>query len=689
MRRRRDVAILLLASYASLADALFKRTDNDGAERGLNHGRHRGGAPSIDDTGVAYAPANTSAPLSPPAEPTATDGKRRGFVHDVLDDEASGFLDCSDLYDHDPTWTMYLGPDDQVTANRRSFQQGPGGLATWCGYVSGEMGVVCVTWAQGECNGDTFYLHATRGTAKEVITVITDVICTYRTAQRCSGAVDAPYAAAATSPLSAEERAAQQAAVLNMAAELSGVHSQPTALRGGGGGGGGGGGAAAAAATRRHGRHLALTGSYVTASGVRLDDGSNVEIAVVWTPAAEISAGGDAPMRAFIANQFAILNDAFTASAVGTRVSVVYMGRVQYTESSQLLTALNTLRAAIAPAIMNAYSCDLVQLIVAPGAYDYGGISFMRSPESVVPLDMYANYNHIHELGHNFGAGHDLENQPAGDPGWGGYGKAYKSCVNVPLVRSVDAYPCTDCDCTILPLFSTPYRLTWNDWSGVLGTATQDNRRAVMDLKYTVANFRVSAPAAVTAATVTVAAVVATPAPTAAPTTVLYLQCSTDDVPRRTPFAVPQTLQRPSDAAAATKYHIYSSIDNRCADSSLSATAIYTGTYSTGTAQQWTWSSAGEVRPIYRSGLCLTLAVGTYDAVYDTYQVTVAPCAGSAQQRWYVIEAWAGSGRYLIVSQYDRAGVMDYAWYSAYAGKGNLFYSRRVHGGSSQLWYFS
>lgn len=82
-------------------------------------------------------------------------------VHDTI---STGRLNCSDLYDHKPTWSIWLGSSN-VTAQRLSFQESFGGHYTWCGTgVNDTMTTVCATWhssmvgPQGVCDPSRFLL---------------------------------------------------------------------------------------------------------------------------------------------------------------------------------------------------------------------------------------------------------------------------------------------------------------------------------------------------------------------------------------------------------------------------------------------------------------------------------------------------------------------------------------------------
>ena len=152
------------------------------------------------------------------------------------------------------------------------------------------------------------------------------------------------------------------------------------------------------------------------------EDGSRIDLLVVYTPAAEETAGGSAAIRAVIDLAVAETNQAFRDSGVITRVNLVGVEEVNYRYSEQdpsptefLLRDPSDGYLDEIHAMRDERAADLVALFVTD-PFPYGGTAFvLRAPHLANAAEEYAfSVNHIkypsvlaHELGHNMGLDHD------------------------------------------------------------------------------------------------------------------------------------------------------------------------------------------------------------------------------------------------------------------------------------------
>ena len=225
------------------------------------------------------------------------------------------------------------------------------------------------------------------------------------------------------------------------------------------------------------------------------DDGSVVDVLVVYTPAVRAAAGGTAAINAHIDNAAAVTNTAYADSGVNQRIRVVYRAETAYAESGSG-TALGALRGSgdgqmdEVHALRNTYGADLVALMgvfsdACGVAYLMTSVSatFASSAFSVTAWDCaVGNRSFAHELGHNMGLHHD----PANAGGQGAYSYAY-GYQDPDNFRTVMAYACAGGTCPRVGRFSNP-NSTYN--GRVTGTANQNNVLALNNTAFWVANFR-------------------------------------------------------------------------------------------------------------------------------------------------------------------------------------------------------
>ena len=177
--------------------------------------------------------------------------------------------------------------------------------------------------------------------------------------------------------------------------------------------------------------------------GVASDDGSTIDVLVLYTPSARIAAGGTTAMQQLVQLGIAETNTAYSNSKVIQRVRLVSSQEISYQEAAAgISTDLSRLRNSnggleAVGTLRNTYAADLVSLWVNTEEATCGIGYLLTSPTStasdlsgcgfsVTQLDCATGYYTFgHEMGHNMGATHGLD-----DPGAGGgafsYSNGYK-----------------------------------------------------------------------------------------------------------------------------------------------------------------------------------------------------------------------------------------------------------------------
>ena len=263
--------------------------------------------------------------------------------------------------------------------------------------------------------------------------------------------------------------------------------------------------------------------------GAEADDGSVIDVAVFYTPAARNQLGGTAQIEAEIDLMMTATNRAYSDSWAIQRVRLVSRGAVDYSESSSVSTDLNRLRESSdgymdeIHAIRDRDGADLVHMIVDTNDDTCGRawISVTAGRSGAVGHSEFGfgisdvacaapNFTFAHELGHNMGLLHDryvytperresspysfgfgYVNQRAFEPGAPGSSHW----------RTIMAYnrQCDDADfyCSRLPFFSNHEIFRAGDPLGVSGlqwsrsqVGPADTRRALNLSRSIIANYR-------------------------------------------------------------------------------------------------------------------------------------------------------------------------------------------------------
>jgi hypothetical protein len=228
--------------------------------------------------------------------------------------------------------------------------------------------------------------------------------------------------------------------------------------------------------------------------------GGQIDVMVVWTPAARNAVGGTAAaIQSVVDLAIAHANAAYANSQIATSLRLVYGGEVTFAETPSningdltKLAGANDGQLDQVHTLRNQYAADIVTLLghgyASAGYCGFGYLmssvstSFASDAFNVVDHTCAAgNLSYAHEVGHNQGLHHDPPNA-GGTPS---YPYAYGFQDPSGAFRTVMSYG----GAPRVQRFSNPNVF----YDGrVTGTSTQDNARALNNTAATVANFRTS-----------------------------------------------------------------------------------------------------------------------------------------------------------------------------------------------------
>lgn len=248
---------------------------------------------------------------------------------------------------------------------------------------------------------------------------------------------------------------------------------------------------------------------------VPLDDGSTIDVMVVYTSAAVTNAGSEATLLTQIQQGIDLTNTSYANSGITQRVRLVHTELMaDYVEAGDMGIDLNNLTYTgdpystldNVPTLRDTYGADLVSLWVYYPGTSCGIGWIMSTVENW--FEMYGfsvvnrtcvigNYSFGHEMGHNMGALHDWYVDQTTAPYAYAHGYVHLSSNLADRWRTVMAYN-NECaaagyNCTRLNYWSNPNVL----YGGVfpMGIAegqfhAADNRKTLNNTAFYVANFR-------------------------------------------------------------------------------------------------------------------------------------------------------------------------------------------------------
>ena len=248
---------------------------------------------------------------------------------------------------------------------------------------------------------------------------------------------------------------------------------------------------------------------------IAADTASQIDVMVLYTPAARAAAGGVAAIQADISLAISLANGAYANASLVQRLRAVYVNEIAITEhtgSSSFNNDLDTITNSPTIARLREFTrADLVTLVAEHGpSSPFCGLGFLLTSNTtgfapfafnvVERICASGNLSYAHENGHNMGAHHDPF-VSVGEPTVFPYSHGFVDLVN--KFRTIMAYndQCAAIPggCTRIQAFSSPL-FTFN--GHVVGTgAISDNARTLSETANNVANFRqalVSQPTAST-----------------------------------------------------------------------------------------------------------------------------------------------------------------------------------------------
>lgn len=229
---------------------------------------------------------------------------------------------------------------------------------------------------------------------------------------------------------------------------------------------------------------------------VLVDDGSVVEVLVLYTTAVRNALGGTAEAQALVNLAVAETNMGYANSGVRFRLNLAHTVETSYVENGDFSSELTHLYEMgdgfldDVHALRDAHYADVVVLLIDGQAYcglaytmQTPSQTFARAAFSVVDYTCATGYYSFgHEIGHNMGSQHDRDNAGSG---MFAYSHGYRH--PGALFRTVMAYNCPT-GCPRVNYWSNPSVFYSGQPTGLMSLA--DNVRSLNRVATVVANFR-------------------------------------------------------------------------------------------------------------------------------------------------------------------------------------------------------
>jgi hypothetical protein len=234
-------------------------------------------------------------------------------------------------------------------------------------------------------------------------------------------------------------------------------------------------------------------------SRTNADDGSNIDVMVVYNAAARSAVGGTAAMETKIDQALAETNTGYGDSQINFTMTCVHKAEVVYSETSfNWSTCLSRLRGKTdgymdeVHTLRDTYKADCVLMVVNNGSYCGLASTIMASESEAFALAYHScitgYYSFAHEIGHLQGARHDrcvdsTENSP--DP----YNHGHTESTSW---RTIMAYGTCCSNCTRVNHWSNPNINHSGAATGTPGGAGvgENNAQTLMNYRVTCANWR-------------------------------------------------------------------------------------------------------------------------------------------------------------------------------------------------------
>lgn len=239
--------------------------------------------------------------------------------------------------------------------------------------------------------------------------------------------------------------------------------------------------------------------------GPNADNGSTIDVMVVYTARTRAAEGSVAAMKARIALAVSETNDGYLHAGVTPRLRLVHVEEAAYPETGSievdLMRLTNTGDGFMdnIHALRNKYGADMVSLVVENGG-PYCGMANAIMATAANAFQVTARacvtgyYSFGHEFGHLQGARHDVYVDPTNSPYSYGHAYVHTSSNVTQRWRTIMAYndKCYSLgyNCTRLLYWSNPNKTYQGASMGEAGVS--ENYKVLNNTAVTVANFRPS-----------------------------------------------------------------------------------------------------------------------------------------------------------------------------------------------------